>query len=82
MPRESKNAVKKSVAVDANTYDWIVDYASRRGIDYTAAVNFLLSEAREKIERSDRIEDAREAMYKRADESLMLAGEYPKQEME
>jgi len=73
MPRESKDAVKKSVAVDSRTYEWVEDFAKRKGIDYTAAVNVLLSIAKEEIERENRIKSAREIAYIRAGD--MVANE-------
>lgn len=74
MPRESKDAVKRSVAVDSQTFEWVSRYAQRKGIDYTAAVNMLLASAKEDIEREDRIKDAREDAYKRVDEDMAGAG--------
>ena len=55
MARESKGGVKKSVAVDPNTYAWVTDFAKEHGMDYTAAVNYLLVEARKEIERMERL---------------------------
>lgn len=79
MPRASKDTVKQSVNVDARTYEWIMEFSKRKGLnDYSAAVNYLLAEAKEKIERQDRIEDARERMYNHTDESLLFAAETPK----
>lgn len=60
MPREAKAAIKKSVAVDERTYQFVMEYAGRKGIDYTAAVNLLLSLAKEQIELADRVSAARE----------------------
>jgi hypothetical protein len=82
MPRESKDAVKRSVAVDSQTFEWVSGFARRKGIDYTAAVNLLLAEAKEEIERQDRIKEARETAYKDADQFVMYAAEEPKQEIE
>ncbi|WP_018526949.1 hypothetical protein [Alkalispirochaeta alkalica] len=83
MPRASKDTVKQSVNVDAGTYQWIMEFSKRKGLnDYSAAVNFLLAEAREKIERQDRIEEARERMYTNADQSLFFTPEAPKSDAE
>jgi hypothetical protein len=75
MPRESKDAVKRSVAVDSQTFEWVNRYAQRKGIDYTAAVNMLLASAKEEIEREDRIKGARENAYKRVDEDIAGGGD-------
>lgn len=68
------------VAVSQITYDWVMEYARRYGIDYTAAVNQLLVTAKEKIERQDRIEAKRESAYTQADYELLAAekGENPR----
>jgi hypothetical protein len=64
MARESKDTVKKSIGIDAQTYVWIMNFASRYRIDYTAAVNLLLVQAIERIELM-------EAAERRSNEALM-----------
>lgn len=78
MARESKSTVKQSVSVDSETFEWVQGYARRRGVDYTAAVNMLLSIAKEKIEREDRIDQAREIAYINMDSSMIAAEAAPK----
>jgi hypothetical protein len=68
MARESKDTVKKSIAIDSKTYVWIMNFATRYGIDYTAAVNLLLVQAKERIE-------AMEAADRRAEEARAEAME-------
>lgn len=78
MPRESRDAVKRSVAVDSRTFEWVGEYARRKGVDYTSAVNMLLANAREEIEREDRIKEAREGAYIRVDEQIATGDDQTK----
>lgn len=60
MTRERKETLKQSIAIDGAVAEWVQDYATKKGITYTAAVNSLLSDQIDEKKRERRIARARE----------------------
>lgn len=49
MGKKKKEATRQTISIDQKIYDWVADYADKHGIDFTAAVNHLLADAKEMI---------------------------------
>ena len=55
MARKKKNGHKQSVFIPQRLYEWIEGQSQENGIDVTAQINFLLSQAKGLIEEKERI---------------------------
>lgn len=56
MGRSKKETERQTVGFDSRLHDWVQKYADEHGIDFSAAVNFLLAEQRDVTERKRRFE--------------------------